>query len=220
MVDAVIFDLDDTLYLEREFVASGFRAAASWFRCQHGLDGLEEACHALFEAGHRTKVFDDAVLTLLGQATPAIVASLVEVYRSHVPDIKLAPDAVRYLSCRPNHLHGLLTDGLAATQRAKIKALGVEKFVHCIVCTGEWGRAFWKPHARGFEHMETQFRSGNLAYVADNPTKDFITPKKRGWLTVQIARPERIHLAKPIDAEHEAHIVIQSFDELEGALMR
>ena len=32
-----------------------------------------------------------------------------------------------------------------------------------------------------------------LAYVADNPLKDFVTPRARGWWTVQVERPERVH---------------------------
>ena len=36
-IRAVIFDLDDTLYLEQSFVYSGYRAVAEAFRTPFGL---------------------------------------------------------------------------------------------------------------------------------------------------------------------------------------
>ena len=52
-----------------------------------------------------------------------------------------------------------------------------------------------------------------VAYVADNPEKDFVAPRRMGWRTVQINRPGRLHegVTAPIDpAERE----IDSFDGL------
>ena len=37
----VIFDLDDTLYAERDYALSGFRAAGRWARDALGVVGLE-----------------------------------------------------------------------------------------------------------------------------------------------------------------------------------
>ena len=34
---AVVFDIDDTLYLERDYVRSGFTAAGAWARTELGL---------------------------------------------------------------------------------------------------------------------------------------------------------------------------------------
>jgi putative hydrolase of the HAD superfamily len=54
-----------------------------------------------------------------------------------------------------------------------------------------------------------------LVYVADNPLKDFLAPKARGWRTLRIARPERIHRTPAPGARHEADGVIASLDELD-----
>ena len=59
----VIFDLDDTLYLERDFARSGFVAAGDWLRGEIGSAGLTEVCQEMFEAGRRTRIFDEALET-------------------------------------------------------------------------------------------------------------------------------------------------------------
>jgi putative hydrolase of the HAD superfamily len=91
-----------------------------------------------------------------------------------------------------------------------------------VICTGAWGPGFGKPHPRAFEAVEAwSGRSGcNLVYVADNPTKDFVTPRARGWQTVQILRPERVHHLEAPDAAHEAHAAITSLDELDDCVAR
>ena len=32
-----------------------------------------------------------------------------------------------------------------------------------------------------------------LVYVGDNPAKDFVAPNQRGWMSVQVVRPDGIH---------------------------
>lgn len=216
----IVFDLDDTLYLERDFVRSGFRAAGAWFERETGTAGLAALCLELFESGQRTQVFD-AALEALGVGSADTVLQLLEVYRSHEPDIALAADAARYLRRRTAaRWHALITDGPEATQMAKVRALGLDRLLDEVICTGAWGRDYWKPHPRAFEAIEE--RSGGagaeVAYIADNPLKDFVTPRARGWCTVQIARPERVHHVEAPDAKHEAHAVIDSLDALDDCL--
>ena len=44
---AIVFDLDDTLYLERDYVRSGARAVATWLAPQLGLDPVAMASELL-----------------------------------------------------------------------------------------------------------------------------------------------------------------------------
>ena len=37
-LDAILFDLDDTLYPEQEYVRSGMHAVAAWVHAQFGRD--------------------------------------------------------------------------------------------------------------------------------------------------------------------------------------
>ena len=219
----VIFDLDDTLYLERDFARSGFVAAGDWLRREVGLGGLTEICQRLFAAGCRTRVFDQALEILGVAADPALVDLLVEIYRTHEPTIALTADAARYLACRPEDgLAGLVTDGPSGTQQAKVRALELESALDFIVYTDALGRGYGKPHPRAFELVETWAAPYGfpLVYVADNPLKDFVTPRARGWWTLQVERPERVHHVAAPDAAHEPHARIVSLDELDACLDR
>lgn len=217
---AVVLDLDDTLYLERDYVRSGFKAAGKWYADKTGLQGLEQTCLDLFAQGRRSDIFD-AALANLASFDPADIAKLVDIYRSHEPSITLAEDARRYFATlRPGRRHAIITDGHAATQQAKVRALGLDNLVDHLVYTGQWGRDFWKPHLRAYEAVEQKFglATSSMVYVADNPTKDFVTPRARGWWTIQLARPERVHLLEAPTPDHAAHFTLETLDGLDACL--
>lgn len=217
----LIFDLDDTLYLERDFVFSGFAAVGEWWRQKTGQADFAARCARIFDAGNRGQIFDLALADVGSGPNPQLVARLVAVYREHQPSISLASDVVQFFSnLRGDEFVGIITDGPASTQRAKIKALGLDRQAHLILCTDAWGIAYRKPHPRAFEAVENASRlpASRLTYVADNATKDFVTPRARGWKTVQILRPERIHPGDAPTPMHKAQSQIFTFDGLERAI--
>ncbi len=180
----IVFDLDDTLYLEREFAFSGYRFLDGWVNEREGLEGFGNACKVLFEEGERRQIFNRA-LERLGH-------------------------------CGDSHL---IADGPAETQNAKIVALGLDRWIENIRKTGDWPQGYGKPHPRAYEEMEGLAADGGpMVYVADNPAKDFVTPKARGWITVQIRRAGAVHPPHAKDDAHAAHVEITSLDELDGAL--
>jgi putative hydrolase of the HAD superfamily len=219
--EAIIFDLDDTLYLERDFVMSGFRAVAKWMSEKTGVQGFDLTCKSLFDNGQRTKIFDAALVH--HEQSTEVVEALVEIYRNHSPEIALATDAAKYLAIAPTvQRFGLITDGHLATQRAKIRRLKLEQIFDVIVCTDVWGKPYWKPHVISFETVERHFNlsGASLAYIADNPSKDFLTPKARGWCTVQICRQERANKIDAPNEEYQAHAFLPTFDGLNGCLAK
>jgi putative hydrolase of the HAD superfamily len=223
MLPVLIFDMDDTLYLERDFVRSGFKAAGAWLERETGVPDLAPVCQSLFEEGQRTRIFDAALAKLGLPPEQGLVDVLVKIYRTHEPDIALAADADAYLRSRPTEFAGgLITDGPHCTQRAKARALGLEQRLEFIVYTDALGAEYGKPHARAFELVEAWAPPAEhpLVYVADNPAKDFVTPRARGWWTVQIVRPERVHRTTAPSAAHQPHARITSLTELDDCLSR
>ncbi|MBY9062332.1 HAD family hydrolase [Sphingomonas yunnanensis] len=216
----IVFDLDDTLYLERDYVISGLAAAGDWAHARLGLDRLGPLMRERFEAGARQRIFDDSLAALGYPATPALVARLLAVYRQHRPRIALAPDAARYLARRDTGTAlAIVTDGFLDAQRRKLRALDLfRRGVRQAVCTDRWGREAWKPSRRAFDHLEAWFGMGGacFTYVADNPTKDFVAPRLLGWRTVRIVRPGGLHVeARAVQADDEADRVVQSLDSLD-----
>jgi putative hydrolase of the HAD superfamily len=212
----IVFDLDDTLYLERDYVASGLRAVAAWMRGRGMGDGLEEAMFALFESGTRGRIFDEALARCGYDAPAALIAAMLTVYRQHRPQIRMQADAEEYLRHPPERTgFAIITDGFLDAQRRKLRALAVHRRgIGLAVCTDRWGRAAWKPHPTAFRHVQAHYGlpAASFTYVADNPAKDFVAPRQLGWRTVRIARPDRLH--KAVVSKMEADRVIGSFASL------
>jgi putative hydrolase of the HAD superfamily len=56
------------------------------------------------------------------------------------------------------------------------------------------------------------------AYVADNPSKDFVAPNALGWLTVQVTRGDGIYLNALVADAGAADHLITTLDELDCLL--
>ena len=194
----VVFDLDDTLYLERDYVVSGFNAVGQWVAEWLSIPDFAERCLDLFECGHRGDIFD-SVLREFGQgATPQLVTGLVELYRAHPPKIKMAPDAEQVLAqidrCWPI---AIISDGPVLSQTRKCEALGLASIAEPLVLTDILGDGFRKPHKAAFEYVASCVEAKQFVYIADNPAKDFTAPKQLGWLTVRVRRPGGLHYDQP-----------------------
>lgn len=222
MIGAVVFDLDDTLYSEREYAYSGFAAVAEAFIDRLG-DPRDTAARMrrLFDSEHRPRVFN-ALLAELGLSEELkLVAAMIEVYRAHRPTIRLYDDAEEILKkLRPEYRLGLLTDGRSWTQGRKIDALGLRDRFDAILITSELGQGFCKPSPRPFEFISTclQVVGSRSVYVADNPAKDFLAPNALGWMTVQIRRAGGVYSDQEPVPGGEPNQMIDTLDRLVGLI--
>jgi putative hydrolase of the HAD superfamily len=214
----IVFDMDDTLYLERDFVLSGYRAVDDWVAAELRVHGFFASAWRLFEGGQRERVFDDALAGLGVAAEPRLIGELVAVYRNHWPMIRLAPDAARALERHAMRDRlALLTDGYLVTQERKIEALGLRSCCDPVIATDQWGRDYWKPHPRGFMAVQSRFdgEPADFVYIGDNPSKDFLTPKALGWTTIRIRRAGGLHAGQVAPPDHDADLTITTLDELD-----
>lgn len=225
-LQAILFDLDNTLYPEQEFVASGYRAVASCLARHHHLDpdSLWKRMMEILRTRGRKNVLD----TLLQEINldPLVwLRPLVLVYRSHPPTISLFQESLSLLSSlRSRGLKlGLVTDGPAFTQRRKIAALDLERRVDVIVCTDELGAACTKPSMVPFEVASTLLgvKPVNAAYIADDISKDFAGPNHLGMRSVRIRRPGLVgvqHMRVPVEAVFQPQFEIDSLNDVLQAL--
>ena len=213
----LVFDLDDTLYPECDYVRSGFEAVDRWLRDQHGVTGFNEVAVAHFQAGRRGNIFDLSLEQLGMAREPALISRLVTVYREHKPAIRLHEDAAWALDhFRPRMKLGVITDGQLVTQQRKVAALGIEPKVDRIIYSDAFGRENWKPstvpyckliEAMGCNHAE-------CVYVADNVEKDFLAARRLGWRTIQIRRPNGEYCSRQASSDYQAEEQIASLREL------
>ena len=210
-IRAVVFDLDDTLFPEATYVASGFRAVGEALAREHRIEGFGERAAAVAAAGARGDVFDEA-LRRSGVAEDdlrALVPWCVRRYREHLPDIALFPEAHEALdNLRGKVKLGVLTDGWLVAQQSKVAALGLAARVDAVVYSDSFGREHWKPSEVPYRAVAEALGVAHDAcvYVADNPAKDFITARALGWRTIQVARPGQTHPAVAPSGAHSAEV--------------
>lgn len=176
-IKGVIFDLDDTLYSEKEYVRSGYKAISDYLG-----GGYEEKLWSFFEAG---KPAIDELLKGLGRQNEK--AEALEAYRSHKPDIHPYPgvvEMIKELKAKGIKL-GIITDGRPEGQHNKLEALGLK--VDDVIITDELGGIqFRKPCDIAFRIIMTRWRlnPADIVYVGDNPVKDFQAPQQLGMKSI------------------------------------
>ena len=179
----IIFDLDDTLYNEKQYIKSGYRAVAEYL-------GSSEAQEELWRYFENNEPAIDTYLNKIGMTGQR--EACLKIYREHKPCISLNEDVAQKLeSLRSKGLKiGIITDGRPTGQRNKIEALGLETLVDDIIITDELGgEQFRKPCDIAFRIMQRRWGIPfeQLMYVGDNAAKDFQAPRQLGmqWLLIK-----------------------------------
>lgn len=209
MIRALVFDLDDTLYPEIEYVKSGFSAVARAL----GDEALYETMYALFCEAPQG-VYQRAGLN------EADCRKAMDIYRSHRPKICLPKEsrtvleALKAKGCKT----GIITDGRPDGQRNKIDALGLSALVDSILITDELGGCdFRKPNPLAFRIMAKRLdvSFSDMMYVGDNPTKDFYIGDVYPVTTVRLLSEKgTIHREEAYYRGVKEAIRIASLDEL------
>lgn len=220
-VKAIIFDLDDTLYNEIDYVYSGFRVVAKYFSDKYNIETemlYNKMVHEL-ETNGRGEIFDNT-LKSRNIYTKTNLKKAISLYRTHTPDIKLSDEALQilnYFILKDIPLY-IVTDGNKVVQAKKIYALGLETFITKSFITHRYGKIHAKPSTHCFEKIARLEGIGfrDLVYIADNVNKDFVGINKLGFQTIRIKNGMFKDAKKP--AEFHAHVDIQSLLELKNIL--
>lgn len=223
MIKAVIFDLDDTLFPEREYVRSGALAVAE-YAARGDADRRKEYENAAEEIVRRSPfdVIDRFCAECKIEA--ADKPELLDVYRSHVPNIELYADVLpcfNALMMRGIKL-GLLTDGRPTGQRNKINALGIAEFFEAIIVTDELDDDlhYRKPDRLAYDMLcaELGVSADETVVVGDNPKKDFLIGE-RGYTTVRVMR-DGLYADEQYCEGVKERYTVNALNELSGVIDR
>ncbi|WP_456480309.1 HAD family hydrolase [Nautilia sp.] len=195
----IVFDLDDTLYDEIEFVKSGFLEISRYLGDEKYYNFMWE----LFNKEGSGKIFDKLIQTF---DLDANINKLIEIYRFHMPKITLPKESVELLEFAK--ISALITDGHYITQQNKFYALGLDKYINFPVFTDFYRTK--KPELKPFLTVMHKYPNNEYVYISDNPKKDFFAPKKLGWKTVRYKNPKGIYK----DIENNADIEVHSRKEI------
>jgi putative hydrolase of the HAD superfamily len=200
-----VFDLDDTLYSERDFEKSGIEFVYENLSIKH--ISLETILN------NRENWIEQIIDGSNNQITLQIV---LDIYRNHFPTIQLYKDAKVFLEklLSQGTEMSLITDGRSITQRNKLRALGIETFFKNIVISEEVNSE--KPSEYNFRMVMDNKIAENYIYIADNPKKDFITPNKLGWTSICLLdKGQNVHKQNfNISSEYLPLFSISSFEEI------
>lgn len=213
---AVIFDLDDTLIQERDFLESAYQEISRVLRPKHS----EEIYAYLLQTYKRG---GDPFGEMIRQFDLSVSKEdLLQMYRNHKPVLELDGDARELLDYLKEEgvPMGIVTDGRSLTQRNKIKALGLDSYVprDAVIVSEEIGSM--KPALRNFEHFHVYYPGCHYIYVGDNPAKDFVAPRQLGWLTVCLKdQGDNIH-SQPLEVPEalRPHFMIDRLSDLKNLL--
>lgn len=183
-IKGIIFDLDDTLYNEIDYVKSGYRKVATYLESIVDRVG-EEIFDLLISRFNENKInVFNHVLEILGIDEREVLKMCLEIYRNQEPNISLESETKDLLlELKKKYKLGIITDGRPEGQWAKIKALGLDLIMDEIIVTDELGGIeYRKPHELAYLAISDKLKINitEMIYIGDNPTKDFIAPNKLG----------------------------------------
>jgi len=178
----IVFDLDDTLYDEIDFVKSGFKEVSNYLGDKKYFNFMWEE----FLKNGSGKIFNKLIE---GFDLNISLNKLIEIYRFHFPDISLPKESKEILKFAKNYKTALISDGHYIMQKNKYNALQLNldypifsDFYHTK-----------KPEEKPFLMVMDKFKDKDYIYISDNPKKDFLAPKKLGWVTIRFKNPRGIY---------------------------
>ncbi len=171
----VVFDLDDTLYNEIDYLKSAYRHIANTINpaIENNIytDLLNWYNQGLNPFSHLIEKYP----------TTLTLSQLLDLYRFHTPQIKIHADAFDFMQWLIKHEipFGLITDGRSITQRNKLQSLEITELFTDIIISEEFGSE--KPDKNNFLYFAKKYPDKTFTYIADNTKKDFIAPRELNW---------------------------------------
>jgi len=212
----LVFDLDDTLYDEKQFVYSGFLEVANWISemSKTSSNVIYESMVKDLSVNGRGEVFNNALKKYF-HITKKNIKKCISIYRLHKPRINLEKDVVDLLmELGKTYKLYIVTDGNKIVQNNKIKYLGVEKYIKKAFITYRYGLTASKPSLKCFEIIKNieKINWQELVYIGDNPNKDFVNLNKVNAITIRVLQGDYANIE--VTNEYDAKFKIDKLTDL------
>lgn len=229
-LDAIFFDIDDTLFSTTVFADKARRAAIdamirAGLRADR-LEALRELEEVLGEfSSNYGSHFDKVVDRLPAEASEGVnkavivAAGVVAYHETKWRELQVHDDVYEVLKwiATTRLIRGIISAGITVKQAEKLVRLKLLEFMtpSAIFFTDQVG--FSKPNQKLYRRVLQRLRlePGRCLYVGDNPTHDIDPCNREGWFTVRCRRSGR-HAAE--NGETQAHWEIRDFYELRQIL--
>jgi putative hydrolase of the HAD superfamily len=217
-ISAVIFDLDNVLYDEKDYFYAAFDKVAAYLsnRCNIPEQKIYEKLVSDFQkkSSMYPRLFNDIIADCgLDQK---LITEILELFSNIKPDLKLYPGSEKLLSALKEQKMklGLVTNGSVTTQRNKIQLLKVEKYFDVIVYARDLGIDKDKPNPDPYKATLDMMgvKPEEAICIGDNPYTDFLGAKKLGIRTVRLQVGEFRYVR--LNQEYEADLTLTSLNEI------
>jgi len=230
LLDAILFDIDDTLFSTTVFADKARRAAIDAM-VRAGLradrsDALRELDEVLNEfSSNYGSHFDKVVDRLPPEASDGVnkavlvAAGVVAYHDTKWRELQVHDDVYEVLKwlAGTRLVRGIISAGITVKQAEKLVRLKLLEFLspQAIFFTDQVG--FSKPNPKLYRRVLQRLRlePGRCMYVGDNPTHDIDPCNQEGWYTVRVRRIGR-HSTE--SGRTQPHWEIRDFFELRQLL--
>lgn len=216
MIKAIVFDVDDTMYIEMDYIRSGFSLLCRYLQSL-GISADIDDMAACFStnAGDAIKRY----LESINQFSSELHDSLLKIHRAHIPAIKPFDNLESILQKLQNKniRLGIISDGTPYAQNNKVIGLGLDKYFDCKVYSDSLGGVHCrKPCDVSFRYIAKQMNVGfdEMIYIGDNCDRDFYPCDHLGICGLQIADPRGVYYGKKYKNS------FKNYYELERALFK
>lgn len=231
-IQAILFDIDDTLFSTTAFAQTARRNAIQAMMA-HGLRGKEEELlkelrEVISEFSTNYEHHFDKLLLRLPRASEGInrailVAAAVGAYHdTKFRELKVYDDVaevLRELRAKTKIRLGIITAGLEVKQAEKIVRLGIYEHLDpkAIFISDRIGIS--KPNVKLYQRAceEMGLAPQEIMYIGDNPENDIFPPKKLGMITCWHRRVTKYSLSA---SQPQPDYQIRNFHELRDILVK
>jgi putative hydrolase of the HAD superfamily len=192
-LQAVLFDLDDTLN-DRQQSWMAFVERMADPLIGHLAPCVAADVHRMIvladEGGYRNKDLLFGDMSRLPWKSPKSAADVEILWREHFPSCMVTRSGVLAVLRRLRELNvrtGIVTNGRADNQSAKLIKMGLRDAVDVVIISGAVG--FKKPDPRIYEAAvsELNVAASDTLFVGDNPQSDVVGPAKAGMRTAWLS---------------------------------
>jgi putative hydrolase of the HAD superfamily len=216
-IRAVIFDLDNVLYDEKDYIYASFRIIAAFLSEKKCLPEEEIFAKLVYDFKKKgsmySRLFNDLIDDL--ELDKNLLQNILRLYESFDAEIKLFPASENILlTLRKMGIKlALVTNGGVRIQRNKIRLLGIEQFFDVVVFARDMPEATEKPNPSAYSMAIRKMgvKAKETLCVGDNPYTDFWGAKRLGIYTMRLLWGEFKDVQ--LSEDYESEIVLNNLEE-------
>jgi len=215
MCDAVLFDLDNTLFDVEQYMIGAFADVAAYLATEHDVDREQVQVDLLNLWRTETSMYPHLFDDIIGdRSLNADVEKVVTVFNDHEPTLDPYDGVPKLIDRLQNSEYtlGVITDGTAYRQRRKLDELELRAAFETVVLTAEVGEA--KPSPLPFQEAARRLglTTDRCVYVGDNPQIDFSGAKDVGMTTIRLRCGEFRSVPSDSNVDMTVHDISTIYD--------